>query len=587
MFIKTSEETSNLMQVAAGAKTAELALVNGKVLNVYTGELIESCSICTEGPWIAYVGSQPDTRIGPNTQVIDLQGKTVIPGLIDGHMHLSWLSSVEAFLEYAPVGGTTAIVTETIEPYPIVGLGGVLDFLESCKDQPVKIFATAPTLVSTSRTARGIRSSDLAALLDREEVVGLGESYWQGILQDPDFYLPSLVQTLKVRKVLEGHTAGASESKLMAYVSAGISSCHEPIQPEEIVDRLRLGLHVMIREGSIRRDLNVLARVKDMGVSLRRLILVSDGVTPTDLLEKGYMEYLVQKALDCGFDPVESIRMATLNVAEHFRLDHLIGGISPGRFADLVIIPDLRTIRAEQVISNGKIIAREGKLLTRPKPHTFAPEVLHSVQLKEDFTARSFTIRSPNRSPRTRIRVIEMVTDLVTKERILDLEAPGGEIQADPVQGLAKVAAIDRAKRPGEMFVGLIKNFGLKSGALACSAAWDTSDIIVVGCQDEEMARAVNRIIQLQGGAVLADHGKIIAELPLPIFGVLSEMPLKDIDRQVKEINTAAAERGIAFPDPLLSLIVLTGPAIPFLRICEEGLVSIKDGKTLGLFVEN
>ncbi len=586
MTDERNRDLGQLMRVALGEEKADLVIQNARLLNVYTGELLDNHSVSVRGKWIACVGNELEHTIGPETEVIDAAGKTVIPGLIDGHTHLASLFSIEAFLKYAIAGGTTTLITETIEPYPVAGYAGVIDFLESLAEQPVKIYATAPFMASTSRKARGIPMEALQNFLERDDILGLGESYWQAVLQEPDLTLPILEETLRSGKTLEGHSAGAGGKKLMAYIAAGISSCHEPIQAEEVLERLRLGIYVMVREGSIRRDLKAISKIKDSGVDLRRLILVTDGVAPKDLMEKGCMEYVVQKAIDCGFDPVAAIQMATLNVAEHFSLDGVLGGIAPGRYADMLIIPDTETIRAEYVISNGRIIARDGHALVNPRPHQYEPKSLKTVQLPGTIPSSEFTIPAPENADSLTVRIIDMITDLVTGELKMALPVTNGEINRDFQQDIIKVAAIDRTYRPGKLCVGLIKGFGLKSGAFACSAAWDTSDIIVVGADDCDMALAVNRIRELQGGAIVCEKEIIQAELALPVFGLLSTEPIESIAKKLDEIENAVAVLGCPFPDPLLTLITLTGAAIPYLRICEEGLVNLKDGKTLGLFVE-
>jgi adenine deaminase len=294
-----------------------------------------------------------------------------------------------------------------------------------------------------------------------------------------------------------------------------------------------------------------------------------------EALEKGYMEYVVQKAINCGFDPVVAIRMATLNVAEHFRLDHLIGGIAPGRYADLVIIPDPATVRAQVVISDGAVIWEQGKVLKAPRKHEFNRESLATVRLPRDFTSSDFLIPGPKVGKSARVRVIDMVTDLVTAEKEAQVLLKQGCLTADPALGLVKIAAIDRTHSPGKTALGLVSGFGLKAGALACSAAWDSTDVVVVGTNEADMALAVNRIRSLQGGAVVARAGSVVAELPL-----------EDIARKLAQLKSVLKELGVVFPDPLLSLATLTSAAIPYLRICEEGLVNIKDGKARDLFVE-
>jgi adenine deaminase len=439
-------------------------------------------------------------------------------------------------------------------------------------------------MVSISSAAKGISNEDIDRLMERNDVLGLGEAYWQAVLQEPETYLPAVAQTHRFGKVIEGHTAGASGKKLAAYVATGATSCHEPIDAEQVLARLRLGVHVMAREGSIRRDLEAISRVRSAGVDLRRMILASDGVSPQDLVQGKYMDFVVRKAVACGFTPVQAIQMATLNVAEHFRLDGILGGIAPGRLADMVLVPDLEGFRPETVVCNGAIVWESGRLIQAPRPHAFAAESLNTVRLSRRVTPSDFSIRAQTNSASVRVRVIEMVTDLVTAERHLDLPARNGALHADPANRLCKIAAVDRAQRPGKLFAGLIKGFGLRRGAAACSAAWDTADIVVVGADDADMAGAVNRIADLQGGAVLCEDGRVLAEIAMPIFGIASHLPVATLAAQLEAFKHAIGKLGVVFPDPLLSLITLTGAAIPYLRICEEGLVNLKDGKTLGLF---
>ena len=584
-FLNDTRDSKTLMKVALGQEKADLAIVNAKLINVYTGELIENCAISIKEKWIAYVGRDPKVTIGPKTEVIDAKGKTVIPGLIDGHTHLASLSTAREFLKYAMKGGTTTIVTETLEPFPMGGYEGLIDFLESLKNQPIKILATAPAMISISKTACGISEETLQKLLDRDDIVGLGESYWQAVIQEPDLLQPLFKHTLLAGKTLEGHSAGASEKKLSAYIANGISSCHEPINADQVIERLRMGLHVMVREGAVRKDLAEIAKITKQGIDLRRLILVSDSISPGDLIKNGYMEGIVQKAINCGFEPITAIQMATLNVAEHFSLDHLIGGIAPGRYADLVIIPNIASIDAEVVVSRGLIIAEDGKLLAFPRKHTFAEESLNTIKLPREFRPSDFIIQAPGSTEKVQIRVINMITDLVTSEITVNYPVTDGKLSVDTNKDIIKIAAIDRTHRPGKLFVGLIQGFGLKSGAIASSAAWDSSDIVVVGVDDADMAFAVNRIRNLQGGTVVCDNGKILSELPLPVFGLMSDLPLETIDQRFKDVANAAKNLGIPFPEPILSLITLTGAAIPYLRICEEGLVNLKDGKNVNLFV--
>jgi len=578
-------ERAALMRVALGLEFADMVILNASVVNVYTGEIIENCPVSIKGKWIASVGDDAASAAGESTVVLDAAGKTLIPGLIEGHTHL-WFQTVEAVVPYLIKGGTTTFIIETMDVFPAAGYEGIAELLDSAGDQPIKILATAPATASISRALNAGSGTVLAKLLERDDIVGLGETYWHAVLQSPDAFVPMFQSAIDRGKPLEGHTAGARGKKLAAYAAAGVSSCHEPVTVEEAVDLLRLGFYVMLREGSVRKDLEQLSKVGRAGVDLRRLILATDAVEPEEFIEKGHLEAVVQKAIANGFDPVSALRMTTLNVAEHFGLDSAIGGIAPGRCADILVLPDVRTISPEIVISNGRVVLRDGRLLESPRRHRFSDKCLQTVRLKNVLKPSDFEIRVPGAcSGPVTVRVIEMAGGLVTRELHADVSPVSGKIEPDLRNDIVKVAAIDRSNDPGRSCVGLIKGFGIRKGSFACSAAWDSWDIIVVGADEKDMALAVNRIRELQGGLIVCEDGKITAELPLPVFGILSDLDMPPLAQRLKSVRRAACGLGIPFADPVLKLCTLTTAAIPFLRICEEGLVNLKDGKTLTLEV--
>lgn len=576
-----------LMQVAQGRMAADLVVVNASLLNVYTSEIIENASVSISGDRIACVGPPPDGVIGAATRVIDAGGKFLVPGFIDSHTHLAWFLGIDEFLKCAIPSGATTIISELIEVYPVGGIDGVLDFLDSFQHQPIKLFATAPAMVSISSQTRGIREADLRRLLDREDILGLGEAYWQGVLQTPECFVPAFEQTLEKGKVIEGHSAGARGRKLDVYAACGISSCHEPITADEVVERLRLGIYVMAREGGIRKDLKPIANILAKDIDLRRLIIATDGVGPAELMEKGYLHHVVRLAVEYGFDPITAVQMVTLHPAEHFGIDHLVGGIAPGRYADMLILPDLKTFAPQWVISCGNVVARDGHMTVPPRKHAFSWASCHTVHLPKPLLPSDFSVKVPQPAHTSAtLRVIAMVTDLVTAEKSVTLPVVGGEITISTDADLLKIAAVDRAHTPGRIFVGFITGFGLKSGALASSAAWDCADIVVVGTDEADMALAVNRIRELQGGVVYTAGGRVLLELALPVFGLLSSASIAHVVEAVRALNQTLNARGVPFTDPLLTLNTLTGAAIPYLRICEQGLVNLKDGNLNSLFVE-
>lgn len=572
------------MKVALGEAEADLAITGGSIVNVYTGEVLRG-DVLIKGERIASVGKDLAKAIGSKTKVIDAAGKVLIPGLIDGHTHIDTIYSTSQLLRYAIKGGTTTIITETANIGCALGYEGVIQFLLSIQDQPIKILATAPPMVTISPVTEehALELAQLRQLFKRQEVIGLGEPYWGEVVSGNPRVLGLIAETIKQGKKVDGHSAGASGKKLQAYVASGVSSCHEPITAEEVMERLRLGLFVLIREGEIRRELEAVSRLKDEKFDLSRLAVATDGAGPWQLASDGYMEFVVQKAIDLGFSPVQAIQMATINVARRFAIDDTIGGIAPGKYADIVVIPNLKTIRAEYVVSNGRLVAQDGEPLVAPREHHYGQSILKSINLKKDFRAEDFAI--PAASRQVKVRLIDQVTNLVTREDFVSMPAPEGQLEPDISKGIIKVAAIERTFGTGQSFVGFIKGMGFRRGAIATSAVWDCGDIIVVGANENDMAQAVNRIKELDGGIVVCAGGRILAELALPVAGGISTEPMETLDAKLGRIQQAATDLGCHLPDIRITLAVLTTAAVPFLRICEQGLVDLRQNQFVDLTV--
>ena len=578
-----------LMKVALGEAEADLAVVGGSIVNVYTGEVLTGDTVLIKGDKIAYVGKNAQQSIGSTTRVIDAAGKTLVPGFIDGHTHiLNGLYSISEVLKYAMKGGTTTIISETMEFGFCLGYQGIIEFVRSARNQPVKCFATVPPMVSISPVAKAhaLTSDELRRLLRMKEVIGLGESFWGPVVEGEQGTLSLIAETVGSGKIVDGHSAGARDNKLQAYTSLGVSSCHEPTTAEETLERLRLGMFVLVREGETRRETEAIAKIKDENIDFRRMILASDGLGPWQLVADGYMDFIVQKAINLGFSPVQAVRMATINVAQRFGLDDFIGGIAPGKYADIVIIPDLTTIQPEYVISNGRVVARNGGLLVQPRKHTYPGPTQNTIRLTMNFEADDFAVRMNGNRRKARVRVIDQVTDLVTREAVLELPVSDGQILSDTGQDVIKAAAIERAHHTDKTFVGFVRGMGFKRGAIATSTAWDTCDMVVAGVNEADMAQAVNRIRELNGGIVVCAGGRILAEIALPIGGLITMLPMETISETLSHIQQAAANLGCTQQDIRQTLSVLTTGGIPFLRICEAGLVDIRQNKFVDLLVD-
>jgi len=343
---------------------------------------------------------------------------------------------------------------------------------------------------------------------------------------------------------------------------------------------------VLLREGEIRRELEAASTIKDENIDFRRLAVATDGVGPEQLINDGYMEFVVQKAINLGFNPVLAIQMATINVARRFNLDDIVGGIAPGKYADIVVIPDLSNIRAEYVISNGQVIAQDGQPLVQPRKHTYPRSMHNSIRLPVDFVADDFAVRVTDGCRQVRVRAIDMVTGLLSREAFVDMPVLDGLVPMDTGKDLLKIAAIERTCQSGQTFVGFIRGIGLKQGAIATSYAGDSWDILVVGASEVDMALAVNRIAELGGGIIVCAGGKILAEQSLPIGGIMSAEPMEILVERLNNIQRAAAGLGCKLPEVRITLTFLTSGAIPFLRICEQGLIDVRQNRIVDLITD-
>ena len=584
-----------LMNVAMGKEKADLVIRDANLVNVYSNELLHGYTIAIKGEKIAYVGKDGKHTIGDRTEVIDASGKVVIPGFIDSHTHLDLpVVPPTEYARYSILGGTTTIITETLEMANILqhdpGYEGLLHLLETLKVQPVKIFATAPSYIPALLSYGNpmpFTQEEINDLLKTGQVLGLGETSWNPVLDEDEEALDVLSAGHVVGKRLDGHASGAKKNKLIAYTASGVTSCHESVTAEEAIEKLRLGLYVMIREGSVRRDLKAVSSIKDRVKDFSRFILVSDGLNPPDIVRYGHMDYIVQKAIDLGIDPVQAIRMATLNPAAYFRIDTICGGIAPFRDADINIIPDIKTIRCETVISKGRIAARDGKLLVKMNPYIPPQKILDALYIKDTCDASDFTIPVREGCSEINVRVIDMISDLITKELITRLPVINNSVAVNAERDIMKIAVIDRKNGIKDSATGLIHGFGMREGAFASSCSWELgSPLVVVGAGEADMARAVNRIAELKGGIVVTCQGEVVSELPLPIGGFLASCSVEEAADKLNEIRDVLNGLGCRLPNPYLSLQVLTGVFLPFFRITKKGLVNTKDRKLVPMFVD-
>lgn len=574
-----------LVQTALGHHPADMVIQDGTLMDVYTGQMLPHTSIAVLDQWIAYVGPDAGHCMGEHTKVIEANGRIMTPGYIDAHTHLSYQFDLTDFLNYAIPGGTTTYVTEVEDYAFVLGADGFRIFLDQARDRPVKVFSLIPPMVTLSPASRSryITREETRALLKSDQVIGLGESYWQGAILTPDNRILDLIQeTQAAGKSVQGHAAGAFDKKLAAYAAAGAASCHESISTDDVLSRLTLGYFVMVREGYIRRDLDIISAIANT-LDARRLGLVTDGTTPELLMAQGYFVDVIQKAVDLGLDPVRVVQMATLNPAEHLNIDHLVGGIAPGRMADILILPELGRMTPDLIIANGRVAAQNGKctasLSKVPHPARFK----QTMQI-DPLSASDLRLRVQTASTPESIRTIDIQANgLVTREGWAKPPVADGEMLTDPEHDLCKCVFIERATGTSERFIGFIRGWGQSTGAVATSLCWDAAGLMAIGTTDEDLARAINRVIGMQGGTALVQDGASLVEIPCEAGGYVSGMAIRDLTHALTRFQQAVTEMGCGLDAAHLTLCTLTSAAIPFIRMTEQGYARFREGDIVGL----
>lgn len=581
-------ESETLVAVALGKRPADLVVCGGILANVYTGELLEGWGVTVAGTRIASIGPEAERHVGPATTVINARGRIVAPGFIDGHTHLDCIHRLDHYLAAAIPTGLTTMITETSQLSTIGGYPALAAFLAQLPDLPIMVFATAPT-ISYLLSDRGdgapmITTEEMARLLEEPVVVGLGEVYWPAILEGQGGLCLLIAKAEAMGKGVEGHTAGARGHKLTACVAAGITSCHEPITAQEIQERLRLGLTTMVRDGSIRRDVGALEEALK-GITPRRLVLVSDTVWAHHLLERGYLDESARRAVRMGLEPMQALQAITLAPAEHFRIEGWVGGLAPGRQADMVLLPDLESFRPGVVIARGQVVARDGRLTVPIPPMGLPTEVFPGPRVLHPLTLNDLRIPAPAGRDRVRVRIIHFSGEIVTQAIIRELPVWGAALPADPESDLLKVVAIDR-RGQGQISRGFVSGYGLRRGALAASISFDTANLVLLGASDADMLVAAERMLVIGGGIVIAVDGAIRAEVPLPLGGMISDQPMGVLAEQIAACQRVLSELGCVRDNPLLSAQVVTFIAIPALRIRERGLWDVRRNLVVPLIVD-
>jgi adenine deaminase len=554
-------ELASRIDMALGKEPADLLLRNARLVNVLSGE-IHSASIAVRGDRIAGIGEY-EAR-----DVVDLEGRWVTPGFIDGHLHLeSSMLSIPEFARNVVPLGATAVVADPHEIANVLGTEGIRYMLDSSEGLPLRVFLMIPSCVPATpfeTSGAELGAKDLLPFAGLARIQGLAEVMnFPGVLAEvPD--LLAKMETFK-DKVIDGHAPGLSGKELCAYVAAGVGSDHECTGLEEAKEKLRLGMRIMIREGSAAKNMDALLPLVNAHNS-RNCFLVTDDMDPRDIMEKGHVGRLARMAIAKGLDPLTAIQMITLNPARYFRLSGL-GAVAPGNFADLVVLDDLETVRVDRVFAGGQLVAQKGAAL----PTAFAREAQAPTSaMNVDWTrVGDLSLKAEGR----RANVIGVVPgQIVTKRLVEDIAQIEGLLVSDPARDILKISVIERHKGTGAHATALIKGFGLKAGALASTVAHDSHNIVTVGVQESDMLTAARAAAEMGGGMTVAKDGKVLARLPLPIAGLMSPHPVEDVVKGLREIIRQAHALGCPLEGPFATLSFMALTPIPELKITDQGL---------------
>jgi adenine deaminase len=577
--------TRSLVDVAMGRVPADLVIQNGQWVSVQSGEIIPGSDVAIKDGHIAYVGEDTSHTIGKKTKVIDAKGRYLVPGLLDGHMHVeSGMVTVTEFVRAVAVRGTTGMFIDPHEMANIFGLKGVKLMVDEAQKQPIHIWVQMPSCVPSApgleTPGARIGPKEVAQAMKWDGIIGLGEMMnFPGVFMGDNKMLEEMSITHANNKTIGGHYASPDLGlPFHGYVAGGAEDDHEGTHLEDAIERVRQGMKVMLRYGSSWYDVaSQVGAITHLGLDSRRFILVTDDSHAQTISQDGHMDRVLRHAIEQGLDPITAIQMMTINTAEHFGLTREMGMIAPGRWADIVLVKDLNHFKADLVIAKGQVIAENGKLKVGLPKFKYPSWATNSVHLKKKLDARDFALKVKANKSTLKANVIGVIENQApTRHLTFDVQPENGEIKVDMGRDIAKIALVERHKGTGRIMMGFVSGFGFDSKcAVASTVAHDSHHMIVVGTDEESMAVAGNSLAKSGGGQVVVKNGKVIGQVELKIAGLMSNEKADVVAKKTETLLKGFQACGCKLNNPNMQLSLLALVVIPELRISDKGLVDV------------
>lgn len=576
-----ARQIRTLNATAMGEAHADLVIKDVSLANVYTSELEQGIDIAISKDRIAYVGPDASHTIGPKTRIAEGRGKFAVPGMVDPHIHIDQFVMPHEFAAKAVLHGVTTLFADPIDIVSVGGYRGFTEILRQCRGTHARIFNAVPGGLPVDRkysTGKRLSRAQEKTALKNKDVVGLGEVFsWTRVTNRDPQTMAQLGAVLSGGHIINGHTAGASKKKLQAYVASGIFSCHEPVDYEQTIERLRIGMWVMVREGSIIRSLEkIIPEVISRKIDTSRLMFCSDGVSPPDMLRYGHIDYCVRQAIRMGMDPVKAYTIASRNAFDYYMMSPNVGGIGPGKLADIVILDDLEKAKVRDVYVGGTCVVRNQRLLNSPRRPSRPKWLAQTIKTRRRFTKDDFAVCATGPC---NVNTISMTTPIITRLTNTTLEPKNGTLCAD--SRILKAANFERAKSTHKGAVAFVEGMGELEGAVASTWSFHENELVVVGSNERDMATAVNIAISGGGGTAFVKNGKKIAEMKLNVAGILSSRRFEEVAKSLENLDSAIHKAGCRFEDAHLVTLFLPFLALPAVRLLHTGLVEIRSGNKI------